>query len=352
MPDGLAMSRPILEIEKDVSAWIFAYIHYMSKHPSFVPWYIVMCQKLRPGQPGDNSCWSLFRRTPSVAPWGTKEMQSTWRQRQASTLLGESRAGARISRQVLFEMSSKCVCSHHLIWIDGLFLTFLARNFGCVSSHVTFSSKTWIFCEKIADGCWWAQKLCQEGETFPILLTKEVMQVGCWGLKEKIWIFNDLFSEFIVINPKRYAEVANSKTNVNDFSCLSFLVESKHWGFGVSPTWSLEWDLDTSDVAFWWSLLSPPFSDTTINSGWWFGTFFIFPYIGNNHPSWLIFFRGVQTTSQSWIIMIQQTVMIHYDFCDDMWPCDFTWDYVSVNNCDDTWLYVIHTSTYIEWIDD
>ena len=28
-------------------------------------------------------------------------------------------------------------------------------------------------------------------------------------------------------------------------------------------------------------------------SGWWFGTFFIFLYIGNNHPNWLIFFRGV-----------------------------------------------------------
>ena len=31
---------------------------------------------------------------------------------------------------------------------------------------------------------------------------------------------------------------------------------------------------------------------------WWFGTFFIFPYIGNNHPNGLIFFRGVQTTNQ------------------------------------------------------
>ena len=27
-------------------------------------------------------------------------------------------------------------------------------------------------------------------------------------------------------------------------------------------------------------------------SGWWFGTFYIFPYIRNNHPNWLIFFRG------------------------------------------------------------
>ena len=38
-------------------------------------------------------------------------------------------------------------------------------------------------------------------------------------------------------------------------------------------------------------------------TGWWFGTFFIFPYIGNNHPNWLIFFRGVQTTNQIMMII-------------------------------------------------
>ena len=35
-----------------------------------------------------------------------------------------------------------------------------------------------------------------------------------------------------------------------------------------------------------------------IYTGWWFGTFFIFPYIGNSNPNWLIFFRGVETTNQ------------------------------------------------------
>ena len=35
------------------------------------------------------------------------------------------------------------------------------------------------------------------------------------------------------------------------------------------------------------------------SSGWWFGTFCIFPHIGNNHPNWLIFFRGVETTNQT-----------------------------------------------------
>ena len=43
----------------------------------------------------------------------------------------------------------------------------------------------------------------------------------------------------------------------------------------------------------------PQSSSAKTTSGWWFGTFFIFPYIGNNHPNWLIFFRGVQTTNQT-----------------------------------------------------
>ena len=32
-----------------------------------------------------------------------------------------------------------------------------------------------------------------------------------------------------------------------------------------------------------------------------FGTIFVFPYIGNNNPSWLILFRGVETTNQRWV---------------------------------------------------
>jgi hypothetical protein len=34
-------------------------------------------------------------------------------------------------------------------------------------------------------------------------------------------------------------------------------------------------------------------------TGWWFGTCFIFPYIGNNNPNWLFFFqKGRYTTNQ------------------------------------------------------
>ena len=48
-------------------------------------------------------------------------------------------------------------------------------------------------------------------------------------------------------------------------------------------------------------------------TGWWFGTFFIFPYIGNNHPNWLIFFRGVETTNQdNGYILINAVVHRHW----------------------------------------
>ena len=45
--------------------------------------------------------------------------------------------------------------------------------------------------------------------------------------------------------------------------------------------------------------ISPePLSENQVYTAWWFGTFFIFPYIVNNHPNWVIFFRGVESTNQ------------------------------------------------------
>ena len=51
--------------------------------------------------------------------------------------------------------------------------------------------------------------------------------------------------------------------------------------------------------------ISQEWNWTISASGWWFGTCFIFPYIGNNHPNWLIFFRGVQTTNQMMLVKLQ-----------------------------------------------
>ena len=54
--------------------------------------------------------------------------------------------------------------------------------------------------------------------------------------------------------------------------------------------------------AEWWLLIN-----IYIYTGWWFGTFFIFPYIGNNHPNWLIFFRGLKPPTRYILMYISST---------------------------------------------
>ena len=62
----------------------------------------------------------------------------------------------------------------------------------------------------------------------------------------------------------------------------------------------------------------------TCTTGWWFGTFFIFPYVGNNHPNWLIFFRRVQTTNQT-IMYIMSTAIICQNYILRGSPPSDTW---------------------------
>ena len=49
--------------------------------------------------------------------------------------------------------------------------------------------------------------------------------------------------------------------------------------------------------------------------GWWFGTSFIFPDIGKNHPNWLIFSRGVQTNHQPVYVAVSQVSLISAPGC-------------------------------------
>ena len=49
---------------------------------------------------------------------------------------------------------------------------------------------------------------------------------------------------------------------------------------------------------------------------------FIFPYIGNNHPNWLIFFRGVQATNQ-WEL------------------CTTSWEWQTTPRVDRFWFYLV-----------
>ena len=51
-------------------------------------------------------------------------------------------------------------------------------------------------------------------------------------------------------------------------------------------------------ILIWIHFYHESMEEDKYHTGWWFGTFFIFPYIGNNHPNWLKFVRGVETTNQ------------------------------------------------------
>ena len=53
------------------------------------------------------------------------------------------------------------------------------------------------------------------------------------------------------------------------------------------------------------------------NTGWWFATWiimnFIFPYIGNNDPNWLICFREVETHQPDNTNVIVTTIISFYN---------------------------------------
>ena len=47
----------------------------------------------------------------------------------------------------------------------------------------------------------------------------------------------------------------------------------------------------------------------TSKTGWWFGTFFIFPYIGNNHPNWLSYFsEELKPPTRWWSILVTAVI--------------------------------------------
>ena len=63
-------------------------------------------------------------------------------------------------------------------------------------------------------------------------------------------------------------------------------------------------------------------------SVWWFGTFFIFPYIAKSNPNWLIFFRGVETTNQecswcSWSLHFFRNYWYKHSFVHRSSKCQF-----------------------------
>ena len=62
-------------------------------------------------------------------------------------------------------------------------------------------------------------------------------------------------------------------------------------------------------VELYWNISAVPSTLLWIIylSGWWFGTFLIFPYIGNNHPNWLSYFSEGFKPPTSYILGMLRT---------------------------------------------
>ena len=85
---------------------------------------------------------------------------------------------------------------------------------------------------------------------------------------------------------------------------LNFSWEYEHiwkWGPHLGHT---DWFL--SVCYQWWHVLKHIKTRykkaTYIYSGWWFGTCFVLPYIGKNHPNWLSYFLGVGIPPSSFFL--------------------------------------------------
>ena len=89
--------------------------------------------------------------------------------------------------------------------------------------------------------------------------------------------------------------------------------------------------LDSVIFCWWFPFSSWQFPRKLI-TGWWFGTFFIFAYIWNNHPNWLIFFRGVQTTNQLGYTMNMCMYVCIYIICIYIYRDTI---YIYIISCDD-----------------
>ena len=83
-------------------------------------------------------------------------------------------------------------------------------------------------------------------------------------------------------------------------TCMVWMGEPRIFKASTTFKGEMEGQISKLEIQSWRT-----FSRHRVITGWWFGTFFIFAYIGNNPPNWLIFFRGVQTTNQ--VIMSHTT---------------------------------------------
>ena len=119
---------------------------------------------------------------------------------------------------------------------------------------------------------WMTSRICWRRRRHRAQMGLEVLKELPGAMKVKNFERSQMQKHVAVIN--RHIVLSSKKKRVN-----RWLILSRHLDF---PSWDT-WD-DCS-----------PIREVVLLAGWWFGRFFIFPYVGNNHPNWLSYFsEGLQ----------------------------------------------------------
>ena len=182
--------------------------------------------------------------------------------------------------------------------------------------------------------------------------------IHCWSTafffsafsSKHLWVLSMINPRFFVSNPWFFSLC---------FSMLLFLMKSNVWS-SDSPGFISA----TILVVLGQNLLQsqgvmPSNVGKHIITGWWFGTFLIFPYFWNNHPNWRshIFQRGRYTTNQikllPWLGMVGIPAK-HDDDLGESFFYDIEFSYMNIhisiplNHCDSTLIFSGWYST-IAW---
>ena len=147
-----------------------------------------------------------------------------------------------------------------------------------------------------ASRCWQAQKMGYDAWGVDwekleenIVKLSWISIVVCFFDKTNVYIYDCMW---ICLQNHSMDSWMGDRRNILSFPtswlghlCLQYLAKSVKSFLVCSGSIDIWWH-EIADLLINW-MEGPIYIQIT---GWWFGTFFIFPYIGNNHPNWLSYF--------------------------------------------------------------
>ena len=115
--------------------------------------------------------------------------------------------------------------------------------------------------------------------TYRVAMAQEILlRVGCSCVISWSVVVDHLFLQYISLS-FTFHQYVIIFTHIDDYSYYMIINTHRIHGAGIYA--NIGGILMGSMLPY----IAAPWILWNIMAGWWFGTFFIFPYIGNNHPN-------------------------------------------------------------------